>query len=151
MSHVADGIDVDEQTHSGDEQEPNARERVEQEADLGLEVRGEAVFGGVGQVARAGAEPGEHHYFERLAAGVGVGVLVDGTAGEDEGESNRSDANGADGALLQLAAEEKHKDRAESGEKRDEIDVVEEKHISRRVVRRWRNRRSSVVGPRQNS
>src|SRR5579883_2586454 len=115
MSHVADGIDVDEQTHSGDEQEPNARERVEQEA------------------------------------GVGVGVLVDGTAGEDEGESNRSDANGADGALLQLAAEEKHKDRAESGEKRDEIDVVEEKHISRRVVRRWRNRRSSVVGPRQNS
>ncbi len=134
VRHVSGGIDVDERAHAGDEQQPDGGERIEQEAGIGLEGSGRAVVFDVVQVAGVGAQPGVDDFLERLArVVVSVSrVLPDGAADEDERHGHRSHTDRADRTLPQLAAEEEHDGRAEGGEQRDQPDVVEEKHISRR-------------------
>ncbi len=58
MRHIAGGINMDQHADAGDEQQPDAGERIEQEARVGLERSLRAVVGRVSQVAGVGAEPG---------------------------------------------------------------------------------------------
>ena len=139
VRHVAGGVDVDQDAHAGDEQQPDGGKRIEQEAGVGVERGRSAVVLDVVHVAGVGAQPGVNDLLERLARiVVGVsGVLPDRQAGKHEGQRHRADADRADRLLLQLAAEEEHDGRAEGGEQRDQPDVVEEEHCF--------SRQSSVV------
>src|SRR5208282_2221659 len=58
MRHVSSGVDVDQQAYAGDEEQPDAGERVDQEAGVSLERGWRAVVGGVVQMSSIGAEPG---------------------------------------------------------------------------------------------
>ena len=66
MRHVSGGINMDEQPDAGDKQQPDAGERVEQETRVGLERSLRPVFGRIGHVAGAGAEPGVEDGLIRL-------------------------------------------------------------------------------------
>ena len=55
MRHVAGGIDVDQETDAGDDENHHGGERVEQEAPVGDEIREAAVE----HVERHGGEPFE--------------------------------------------------------------------------------------------
>jgi hypothetical protein len=116
MGHVAGGVNMDEQADARDKQEPDAGERIKQEADLRLEVGGETVFGGVGQVAGVAPQPCVHDLLDGLAGSVSLRVLPNCPARHDEGERHGSDAYCAHGLLLQLLAEEEHEDRSGGGQ-----------------------------------
>ncbi len=118
MSHVANGIDMDQHADAGDEQEPDAGEWVEQESGVGLEVGLRAVVCDVICVAGVGAEPG----VENLLVGLVIVcvspcvVLQHRAAGHDEGKDNHAHAHGADRLLGQPAAKEEHDRRAQGGQ-----------------------------------
>ena len=57
-------------------------------------------------------------------------VLQNCAARHDEGEHYRSHAYRAHGRLLQPPPEKKHERRANRGQQRNQIDVVEKKHVS---------------------
>ncbi len=44
VGHVADRVNVDQHAHAGDEQQPDGRKRIEQEAGVGAELRRLAAF-----------------------------------------------------------------------------------------------------------
>jgi hypothetical protein len=44
VRHVSGGVDVDQHAYAGDEQQPDARERIEQESGVDVEGSGRAVF-----------------------------------------------------------------------------------------------------------
>src|SRR5262249_1735215 len=124
MRHVPGGVDVNQQADSSDKQQPDTGEWVEQESDLGFEVGGVAVLGGVSEMTGVAAKPGIHRLIKGMGAGVSMRVLPDRAARHDETESDHSYTHGAHGLLLQLLAEEEHERRAEGGQQRDEIDLV---------------------------
>ena len=64
---------MDEQTDAGDEQQPDAGKRVEQETRIGLERRLRPVMGRVIHVAGVGAEPGVEDGLIRLMKMLGSG------------------------------------------------------------------------------
>ena len=125
MRHVAGGINMDQHADAGDEQQPDAGERIEQESGVGLKRSLCAVVMLVGQVAGIGAEPGVENCFVGLmiVRGRPVCVLQNRAARHQERQHDRPDADRADRSLLQLAPKEKHHRRAEAREERDELDV----------------------------
>ena len=58
MGHVAGGVNVDQHADAGDEEQPDAGERVEKESGVGLEGSLGAVVRDVVEMAGVGAEPG---------------------------------------------------------------------------------------------
>src|SRR5208283_2488287 len=70
VRHVSGGVNMDQHAHAGDEEQPDGGERVEQEAEVGVERGGGAVFFSEGEVRVAGTEPGVNDFFERLPGAV---------------------------------------------------------------------------------
>ncbi len=131
VGHVADRVNVDEHAHAGDEEEPDGGKGIEEKTGVGVEGGGRAIFFEEGEMAVAGAEPGVDNFFERLASAVSeVGVVVDGETGEEEGDDDYADANGADGGLLQAAAEKEHHRGAEGREERDQPNSRQEEKVT---------------------
>src|SRR6266567_1686852 len=78
MRHVADRINV--------EQQPDARERIEEKSGVGLKRSGRSIgFQEVG-VPSVGTEPGVKNFFVRLVivCRSPIRILHDGTAGHEE-------------------------------------------------------------------
>src|SRR6266568_9603304 len=66
MRHVADRINVDQHPDAGNEQQPDARERIEEKSGVGLKRSGRSIgFQEVG-VPSVGTEPGVKNFFVRL-------------------------------------------------------------------------------------
>ncbi len=85
VRHVSGGVDVDQHAHAGDEEQPDGRERIEQESGVDVEGGGRAVFLREGQMAVAGAQPGINNLLKGLAGAMGeVRVLDDRKAGKEE-------------------------------------------------------------------
>src|SRR6266404_524537 len=66
VRHVPGGINVNQHADAGDEQQPDAGERIEQETGVSLERRLRAVMSYISQVAGIGAEPGVESLLVRL-------------------------------------------------------------------------------------
>ena len=119
---------MDQHADASDEQQPDAGKRIEQESNIGAKFRGLARLRRIGQVAGVGAQPSVNGLLKRLVEMFWRGrpsrILPHRSAGHEEYQHNRSNANGADRGFLQLAAEEKHDGRAEGGQQRDQPDVV---------------------------
>src|SRR5271166_768563 len=126
VSHVADRVDVDQHAHTGHEQQPYARQRIEQDSSIGLELRRMSTVGDVAERTVAGAQPGEHHFLEGLA-GIGgrvTGVLPNRRTRAQERQRDQADANAADRRLRQLASKKEHASRTNGGKQRNQPDVV---------------------------
>ena len=106
---------MDQSANAGDKQQPDGGERIEQEADIGMNRGGRAVVLDVIQVAGVGAQPGVDNllvWLARVVVGVS-GVLPDRAAGKQKCQRHRADTHRPDRRLLQLAAKEEHDGRAE--------------------------------------
>ena len=66
MRHVSGGVNVDQHADAGDEEQPDAGERVEQKSGIGLERSLSAVVSDVIEMAGVGAEPGVENFFVGL-------------------------------------------------------------------------------------
>ena len=127
VRHVADRVDVDQHADAGHEQQPDARELVEQEPGIGVERRhGLAVMHYVVELPLIHSQPGVKDCLVGLmTVCIGPrGVLPDRPAGPKEGNHYDANADDAGCGLLQLAAEKEHHRRAEGGEQRDQPDMV---------------------------
>src|SRR5262249_43827628 len=116
----------------GDEQEPDARERVEKVAGVDLEICGGTVLREEIQVTGAAAQPGVNDLLKRLMVmSVGPCVVFENCAArKQECEDNDTHAYYADGLLGELAAKEKHDCGAEGRQQGDQVDVVQEEQFS---------------------
>ena len=126
MRHVSGRINMDQHADAGDEQQPDAGERIEQKSGVGLKrCRGPVGFLKV-EMPGVSAEPGVEDFLVRLMVvrGGPVGVLPHRAAGHQEREHDRADTDRAHRRLLQLAPKKEHDRRAEGGEERDQVDVV---------------------------
>jgi hypothetical protein len=121
MTHVADGVDVDEETNARDHENHDARERVEKITPIGDERDKSA---GSGDGTRR--NPFEKDLLVNALAGLERKEFEDGTEGMDEGEENAANAKEADSSLGQQAAEEKHQRRRDQRKERDEPEMREE-------------------------
>src|SRR5271170_2998930 len=92
-------------------------------------------------MAVACAQPSIDNLLKGVSGAMGeVGVLDDCEARQYERKDDRTDTNRVDCGSLQSPAEKKHHRGSEGREERDQIDVVEEKHVVSRwslVVSRW--------------
>ncbi len=88
---------MDQHAHAGDKEQPDGRERIEQETGVDVEGGERAVFLYEVQMAIAAAQPGINNFLERLVKMLGrrgpVRILPDGAAGEQEREDDYADAD----------------------------------------------------------
>ena len=130
VCHVAYRVDVDEHAHAGHEQQPDRRQRIEQEAGVGAKWRGLSAVHHVAQAAIARAQPGKHHLLKRLAGSRRriSRVLPYCETRPGEGQHHHAHANAVHRRLGQLASKEKHASRADRGKQRNQPDVVKKIH-----------------------
>ena len=91
VGHVAGGVDVDQETHEGDDEQHHRRQPVEQEG------RGDQ------QVAR---RPGVEHLLVGVVRKLAVGVLPEAAEGDEERQQRRAHAHGGDQGLGEPPAEQ---------------------------------------------
>ena len=100
-------------------------ERIEQEAEVGVELRGRAVALEEAEVRVAGTEPGVDDLFEGLSSPVSeMRVLDNSEAGKHERDHDRADTDRADGGFLHAPSKEKHHRGPKGREERNKPDVV---------------------------
>ena len=126
VAHVADRVNVDQHPHAGNKQQPDGRQRIEQEAGISAERSGLDGVGDVGQAVVGGTKPGVDDLLEWRAVMRGriPRVLPDRETRPREGQHHHADTNSADRRLLQSAPEEEHARCTDGGKQRDQPDVV---------------------------
>jgi hypothetical protein len=122
MAHIADGIDVDEETNAGDHENHDAGERVEEITPVGKE--GDRTAHGWDCTR---GYPFEIDPLKHSMAGV-IGEIEDrGRAdGVKKGKEDATYAKEADRALGEKSAEEEHQRRTDQRKERDKPKMLEE-------------------------
>ena len=103
VAHVADGVDVDEESDAGNDQNHDAGKRIEQIAPIGDE-RDETSDGR----NRAGADPFKENLLKDTMGWIESEKRKGSTCGVDEGKENTADAEEVDRIFGKETAEEKH-------------------------------------------
>ena len=116
---------MDQHAHAGDKEQPDGRERIEQESGVGVEGGGRAVVLNEVQMPVAAAQPGINNFLEGLPCAMRVVRVLDHReAGKQERNDNHANADRVDRGLLQSPPEKEHHHGPEGREERDEPDVV---------------------------
>ncbi len=126
MRHVSGRINMNQHPDAGNKQQPDARQRIEQEPCVSLQRRRGAVRLLEVEVPGVTAEPGIENFFVRLmiVRRSPIDVLQHGAASHQKRKHDRPDANRAHRPLLKPAPEKKHNRRADGREQRNQPDVV---------------------------
>ena len=122
---------MDQRAHAGNKQQPDGRQRIEQETGIGVERGRSAVPLDVVHVAGIGTEPGVDNLLERLARVVMrvSGVLPDRKAGKDKRQRHRAHTDRAHRRFCSLRPKKNMMAAPKAGSSGIEPDVVEKEHF----------------------
>ena len=136
VRHVTDGVNVDQHTNAGYEEQPDGRERIKQETGVSVECGERTVALNEVKMPIGAAQPGINNFLEGMSRAMReVGVLDNRETGKQEREDDHADTDRVDRGLLQSPPEKEHHRGPEGREERNQVDVVEKEHVvSRRSL-----------------
>jgi hypothetical protein len=121
MGHIADGIDVDEESYAGDDEDHDAGERVQEITPIRDKWNENA-----GRWNRTRGDPFEKNLLKNALVGIERQESENGAGSMKEGEENAADTEKVDRRLRKQAADEKHERRGNKWKERNEPEMSEE-------------------------
>src|SRR5712672_2572742 len=133
MSHVAYGVDVDQETDTGDDKNHDAGKRIEEKAPVGNEANDVCSTLGTNS-HRAGSEPFEHDLLGNAKFGIGGEQLNHSTRRINERQTDAADAERANREIRETLAEKEHERRRCQRKQRDQPEMAQEITRGRHAV-----------------